>query len=272
MTTTAVRTSHVPGAHLTTGGILRSEWTKLRSLRSTVWSLIVAVALIIGLGALFSWGTMASWDQMDAGDKAIFDPTATSLSGGIFAQLAFGVLGVLLISGEYSTGMIRSTMLAIPKRLPALWAKVAIFAVLTFVITEVSAFVAFAIGQELLRATGASAELGDPGVTRALIGFGLYVTGVGLFGMGLGALMRHTAGAISTLVGVFFVLEIVINLVPSSWREHIHKFLPGSAGTQVLMVYHDPEMLAPWTGFALFCVYLAVLLGVAAWLLKRRDV
>jgi ABC-type transport system involved in multi-copper enzyme maturation permease subunit len=275
-TTAAARVSPVAGARLSIGGILRSEWTKLRSLRSTVWSLIVALLLVIGLSAIFCAATASHWKDMGPAERASFDSTSTSTAGGFLAQLAIGVLGVLLISGEYSTGMIRATMTAVPRRQPALWAKAVVFAVVTFVTMEIAGFIAFTIGQSLLKKTGQQAHLGDPGVMRAVMGFGLYLTVVGLLGMGLGALLRHTAGAISTLMGLLLVLPILANLLPSNWRDDIEKYLPGQAGQQILMVprpgFSDPSQLSPWVGFGVFVLWAAVVLGVAAVLLQRRDV
>ena len=274
MTTTAsaLRQSAVPGARLNTLGILRSEWTKMRSLRSTVWSFIAAIVLLVGVSTLMSFLTSKHWAEMTGEERAGFDPTSTSIAGGFLAQLAIGVLGVLLISGEYTTGMIRSTMSAVPRRLPALWAKVAVFSVVTFVSMLASTFAAFTFGQQILTSTGASVGLDDPQVMRALVGCALYLTVVGLLGMALGALLRHSAGAISALVGILLVLPLIAAFVPGDLQRTIRKFLPGEAGQQVLMVMRNPEALAPWTGFALFLGYAAAVMVLAAVLLRRRDV
>ena len=273
-TATATRQSAVPDARLSAAGLLRSEWTKLRSLRSTVWSYVVAVLLVVGLSAVICVATANHWSQMDPQERAHLDPTQLSVAGGFLAQLAIGVLGVLLISGEYSTGMIRSTMSAVPKRLPALWAKVAIFTVVTFVSMAISAVVAFLFGQKLLRSTGRAAAFGQPDVNRAVLGVALYLTVVGLLGMGLGALLRHSAGAISALVGVLLVLPIIVNFLPSNWQEHVHKYLPGEAGQQVLITVRDAggQSLSPWVGFSVFLGYAVLVMALAAVLLKRRDV
>ncbi len=273
MTTTAApRRSAVPHARLSAVGIMRSEWTKMRSLRSTVWAFVAAVVLLVGFSALISFATATHWKEMDAGERAGFDATSVSIAGFLLAQLAIGVLGVLLISGEYSTGMIRSTMAAVPRRLPALWAKAAVFTVVTFVTMLVSALLAFSVGQQILKSTGATVGFGDRDVARALVGCALYLTVVGLLGMAIGALLRHTAGAISTLVGILLVLPIITAFLPGDLQRPIRKFLPGEAGQQVLSVVRNPEALAPWAGFAVFVGYTAVVMAVAAVLLKRRDV
>ena len=265
-----IRVSAVPGAGLTARGIVRSEWTKLRSLRSTVWSLVVAIVLVIGLSAIICAATASQFKDMPPEAREHFDATQLSVAGGFLAQLAIGVLGVLLITGEYSTGMIRSTMAAVPKRLPALWAKAAVFAVVTFLTMGVSAVIAFLVGQQLLQSTGVAATVSDPEVPRALVGVALYLTAVGAFGMALGALLRHSAGAIASLVGVLLVLPIIAGFLPAGW--HVRKYLPGEAGQQILTVLRDPEMLSPWAGYGLFLAYIAAVLGLAAVLLKRRDV
>ncbi|MCU1678138.1 MAG: putative transporter transrane protein [Frankiales bacterium] len=271
MTTTAARASAVPSARLSGAGILRSEWTKLRSLRSTVWSFVVALVLLVGVSALISAAVANDWSRHPE-DQIGFDATSTSIAGGFLAQLAIGVLGVLLISGEYSTGMIRSTMAAVPRRLPALWGKLAVFVALTYVTMQIATLAAFALGQRLLRSTGASVRIGDPEILRALVGAALYLTVVGILGMGLGALLRHSAGAISVLVGVLLVLPIIVAFLPGDLQTSVRKFLPGEAGQQVLMVVRDPAQLMPWTGFALFLGYALAVIAVAAVLLKRRDV
>ena len=274
MTTTAttVRTSAVPGARLTVLGIVRSEWTKMRSLRSTVWAFVAAVVLVVGVSSLFTFAAANHWHEMDANQRAGFDATLNSIAGFLLAQLAIGVLGVLLISGEYTTGMIRSTMAAVPRRLPALWAKVAVFSVVTFVSMLISTASAFAIGQVILKSTGASLGFRDPEVMRALVGAALYLTVVGLLGMALGALLRHSAGAISALVGILLVLPIINALVPGDLQRTVRKFLPSEAGQQILMVVRNPEALPPWAGFALLVAYVAAVMAAAAVLLKRRDV
>ena len=271
---TDARQSAVPTAHLSGAGLLRSEWTKLRSLRSTVWSYVVAVVLVVGLSAIICAATANHWSQMDPQEKAHFDGTQLSVAGGFLAQLAIGVLGVLLISGDYSTGMIRSTMTAVPKRLPALWAKVAVFTVVTFVSMGIAAVAAFLLGQRLLRSTGQASSFGQPNVNRAILGVALYLTVVGLLGMGLGALLRHSAGAIAALVGVLLVLPIIVNFLPSNWQEHVHKYLPGEAGQQVILTVRDAggQSLAPWVGFGVFVAYAAAVMAIAAVLMTRRDV
>jgi ABC-type transport system involved in multi-copper enzyme maturation permease subunit len=250
--------------------VLRSEWTKLRSLPSTAWSLLATVVLIVGFGALYSMVRVTRPPQ-DPAAAAAFDPTAVSLSGVQLASIAVGVLGVLLISGEYATGAIRTSLAAVPRRLPLLWGKAITFALTTFVLCAPSALAAFLLGQSVLSAENLDTGLDQPGTLRAVIGCALYLTVVGLLGLGLGALLRNTAGAIAALFGVLFALQIIVGFLPDGLSDDINKYLPVPAGVAVTYVRPDPLSLAPWTGFGVFCAYTAVLLGLAAWLMRRRD-
>lgn len=252
-------------------GVVRSELTKLRSLRSTVWSLLAAAVLIIGLSVLVPLVTVSHWPPRNPAEAAGFDPTARSLAGMFLAQLAIGVLGVLLVTGEYATGSIRSTFAAVPSRLPVLWAKVVVFAAATLVVTVPAVLVAFVVGQSILAGKDIQASFGDPGVLRAVIGGALYLTVVGVLGIGLGTLLRSTAAGISALFGLLFVVPIVVRLLPSSVSVPVGKYLPSNAGQAVTAVVPESASLSPWIGFALFCGYAAVAVAVAAVTLVRRD-
>ena len=260
-----------PEQRVTQVRVIRSEWTKLRSLRSTVYSLFAAVALIVGFSVLVPLVTVAHWPPRDPGELASFDPTTRSLAGIFLAQLAIGVLGVLLVTGEYATGSIRSTFAAVPKRLPVLWAKAIVFTVTTLTLTLVSVLVAFFVGQSILSGKHIETTFGQPGVARAVIGSALYLTVTGLLGLAIGALLRNTAGGISSLFGLLFVLPIIVHFLPSTWADPIDRYLPSTAGQDLTAVVPDPGSLAPWLGFAVFCAYTAILLGLAAVRLRRTD-
>ncbi|MDQ1396860.1 MAG: type transport system permease protein [Acidimicrobiaceae bacterium] len=250
---------------------VRAEWTKLRSVRSTAWSLLVTLVITIGLGALFCAARVSRWDRLDPGERLNFDPTSFSLNGLFLAQLAIGVLGVLVISSEYTTGQIRASLGAVPQRRTMLAAKVIVFSVVTFVVGLIACLSAFAIGQSIFTAKHAGVSLSDPSVLRAVIGGGLYLAVLGAFGIGLGAILRRTAGAIATLVGFLLVLPILVNFLPSPWNDDIGRYLPGQAGGAIFQVVRDSNSLGPWTGFAVFCAYAAVALVLGAVLLSRRD-
>ncbi len=252
--------------------VLLSEWTKFRSLRSTVWTLLAAVVLSIGIGALFSAVSASQYHTFSPADKASFDPVSTSLNGMVFAQLAIGVLGVLLISGEYSTGMIRSSLTAVPRRLPVLWAKLGVFAGVVFSVTLVTSFVSFFLGQALLSSQHLNVAISAPGALRSVIGTALYATVAGMIGMALGGLLRNTAAGISTFAAVFFVIPPLTDLLPSSWSSHFVQYLPSNAGEVLFGGARGlAHPLAPWTGFGLLCAYAAVMIGFAAWRLRRAD-
>jgi len=252
--------------------VLLSEWTKFRSLRSTVWTLLAAVVLSIGIGALFSAVSASQYHTFSPADKASFDPVSTSLNGMVFAQLAIGVLGVLLISGEYSTGMIRSSLTAVPRRLPVLWAKLGVFAGVVFSVTLVTSFVSFFLGQALLSSQHLNVAISAPGALRSVIGTALYATVAGMIGMALGGLLRNTAAGIATFAAVFFVIPPLTDLLPSSWSSHFVQYLPSNAGEVLFGGARGlAHPLAPWTGFGLLCAYAAVMIGFAAWRLRRAD-
>ena len=264
--------SAAPVVHRVTQlGVLRSELTKLRSLRSTVWSLLAVALLIVGLSVLVPLVTVSHWPPRDPREAVGFDPTARSLAGMFLAQLAIGVLGVLLVTGEYATGSIRSTFAAVPTRLPVLWAKVVVFAAATLIVTVPAVLVAFFVGQSILSGKNIQASIGDPGVLRAVIGGALYLTVVGVLGIGLGSLLRSTAAGISALFGVLFVLPIIVRLLPTSVSDPVGKYLPSSAGQAITAVVPSATDLSPWVGFVLFCGYAAVTVAVAAAVLARRD-
>ncbi len=251
--------------------VLLSEWTKLRSVRSTLWTLAVTVIAGVGLGALVSDLNAAHYASAGLLDRLTFDPARVSLSGMLFAQLAIGVLGVLVMSGEYGTGTIRATLAAVPRRLVVLSAKAAVFSLIAFVAGEVLSLTAFLVGQAILAGRAPSTTLADPSALRAVIGCGCYLTALGLLSLGLATIVRHTAGAISTFVAVLFVLPVIADALPSSLSVHIDKFLPANIGIAMLSMHPPGLTLAPWTGFALLCAYAVGTLAVGALLLVRRD-
>lgn len=252
--------------------VLRAEWVRFRSLRSTWITLAVTVVIVVGLGALFTAARAAHWPPRDPGEAVTFDPTRASLGGTFLAQLSIGVLGVLIVSGEYATGMIRATFTAVPRRLTVLVARTVVFAIVTLVVLVPTCVLAFVIGQHFLSSAHIQTSFAAAGVTRAVIGAGLYLVAVGLLGVGLGWLVRHTAGAIATLVGLLLILPILVHFLPDPWPDRISKWLPGEAGQALWSVRPDPNTLAPWTGFGVLMAYVAVAMVAAAVVLRRRDV
>jgi ABC-2 type transport system permease protein len=262
---------------VTQARVALSEWTKLRTLRSSRYALLAGVAMTIGFAIIPALVNANRWSSMSFIDKATFHPLETSLIGVTVAQLAIGVLGVMIISGEYSTGMIRSTFAAVPKRLPVLWSKAGVFALVTFVLALPSTLIAFFAAQAILKGHSFNGHdialsFSAPGVSRAVIGGALYLTLVGLFGLGLGAILRSTAGGISAFAGILFVLPPLMNVLPSSWNHAISPYLPSSAGQAIMQSGSPAHTLAPWTGLGVFAAYTAVLIAFAAIQLRRRDV
>ncbi len=252
-------------------GVLRSEWTKLRSVRSTYWTLLATVVILVGFSALFAAATVAGYSEMTVKEKAAVTPIASSLDGVAFAQIAIAVLGVLIISSEYSTGMIRSSISAVPQRLTILAAKAALLAGITTVAGIASCFAAFFIAQSVLSGEGIQAHIGDPGALRSVVGAGLYLGVVSLLALGVGMLIRRSAGAIATVFGLLFVLPILIALLPGRWAEGIGKYLPADAGAAVFGSAQSTSTLSPWVGFGVCCIWAAVALVAGAMALQRRD-
>lgn len=256
------------------GHLMLSEWTKIRSVRSTVWSLAILIVLTLIFTALFMKMGIANWDKTSPAQQAEMrlDPTGTILGSGILlSQLAVCVLGVMAIASEYSTGMIRASLLAVPRRVPVLAAKATVFALLVLVVGEVTAFGSFFLGAPILH-DKAPVALGDPGVLRAVVGCGLYLALLGLFALAAGAVIRHTAASITIVVGFVLVITPMTDLLPGSVGEHLHAWMPTQAGFMVTQQHaRAGDLLGPWQGLGVFALWTAVLLAVAAVQLRRRD-
>lgn len=242
--------------------LLRSEWAKLRSVRSTYWSLAVAVVAMIGYGAI-----NAAAQRTAHHGAAALDPISTSLSGVLLAQLAIGVLGVLVISSEYSTGMIRSTFTAAPQRHSVIAAKASVFGVVAFTVGTVTSLIAFLVGQAILGTHGVG--LSSPGAVRSVIGVGLYLGLLAVVAVGLGTIVRRSTGAIAALFGLILVLPGLLLTLPASIQDTVIKFLPGNAGQAMFTTTHEASMLSPWAGSIVFALYAAAALSVMV--VRRRD-
>jgi ABC-2 type transport system permease protein len=253
------------------GGLVRSELTKLRTVRSTAWTLGLTVALGIGLSALAAVETRLHWSSMSVADRFTFDPTRLSLIGIFFAQLTIGVLGILVISAEYGTGTIRATLAAAPRRPGVLAAKALVLAAVALVVSESSAFIAYFVGQALLSAPAVHTTIASPGALRAVAGSGIYLCALGLFALGLATVVRHTAGAISAFIGVLFVLPLVTEALPTSLATPIGRFLPAHIGQSIVSLHGEGASFAPWPSLLLMCAYAGAALLVGGALLVRRD-
>ncbi|MGW7378151.1 ABC transporter permease [Streptomyces sp. NPDC054794] len=262
-----------PAYRVTGRRVLASEWAKLWSLRST-W-------ITLGLGLLFlvAFGLIAA-SRYKSGlgsghmDRDFARSTALSLSlfGTNFAQLALGALGVLVTAGEYSTGMIRSTLAAVPRRLPVLWSKAAVLGLVALVIGTIGVFVAFLFGSRIVAGTPAGMDLPHAGVLRSLLGAGLYLGLVGVIGTALGSLLRSVAGGISVLVAALMLIPGLVTLLPSSWQDDISPCLPSHAGESMFALTHDATSLSPGSGLLVLLGWTALALSGAAYRLLRSDV
>jgi ABC-type transport system involved in multi-copper enzyme maturation permease subunit len=264
-------------ARVTFGGALRSEFTKIRSVRSTYWTLLIMIVATVVLGAI------ASYTTTESHQGPYFDAASWSLGGVWLTQLLIGVVGTLVITSEYATGMIRSTLTVLPRRGLLMAAKIAVFAAVAFATGLISSFASFFIGQAIMSSHHTSTTLSQPGVLRAVIGGALFLTIGGLLALGIGLLIRHTAGALTAMVAVLFLLPLLGNLLPSSWQNQVDKWLPTAAGAQIWTSIHPPHqnsaspigagglMFSPWVGFAVFCGYAAVAVAAGLLMFRKRD-
>ena len=244
-----------------------SEWTKIRTLRSTFFTLAATVVFVVGLGALISYEGSVHYTAQDG----LWDPTSISLSGLVIGQLTIAVLGVLAMTGEYSTGMVRTSLAAVPRRGRLLAAKAAVFGAVALATGELVSWVAFFVGQLLISGHQPTASLSQPDVARAVIGGGLYIALIGLMAVAAGTILRYTAAAITAVIAVLFVLPGVLEALPTSWRLPVEKYWPTRAGEQILMVTRDANTLPAWLGFGELALFVAVLFALGYFLLQRRD-
>lgn len=270
---------------LSFGGLIRSEWIKLWSVRSTYWCLAIVVALTVLLGLLV--GRVADEPTADAGAAALTTAsTAYAVSGATlglsFAQLVVAVLGALVVTGEYGSGMIRTTFMAAPRRIGALLAKALVFAVVTFVVGLVAELLATAVTEPILTGRGFTPDLGDAGFWWALLGGAGYLALVGVFALGLGIVLRSSAASIATAVGALFVLPIVGQLIArlanATWVDNVRAFLPSAAGGQMYSygdqtsTASDVIVLSAWQGTIVMVAWVALFGVIGLVLAKRRDV
>lgn len=261
-----------PTVRSTTVQAIRSELIKLVTLRSMVLTAAATIVFGVAVSALRSFASGRAYPSMSPDDRAAFDPTSTGMVGYLIAQLIIGVLGVLMITSEYATGLISTSATAVPRRVRLLGAKLAVLTGCALIITEIESFAAFATSQAILGSQDAStANLADLGVLRAVIGCGLYLTVVGVLGLALGAMLRATAGALAVIVGVTFMVPALIPLFPQDWATYLGKYWPTMAARSVMSVQPDPNLLGPWTGLGVMCAFTAAVLVAAVLLFRHRD-
>ena len=288
MTATAPAREAAPAVvvhRVTFGRVLRGEWIKFRTLRSTVWTVVITAVVMVGLALMMAaivrtmvdTPEMAEGMSQDPGLQAIGLTGTTIVSFGYsFGALAVGVLATLIVTSEYSTGTVRSTFAAVPRRLPVLWAKLVVIVLTTAVVVAVALVIAFVSTAPLLEDAGMSVDLSDPEQVRALVGCVLYLATVAAFALAVGTLMRHSAGAIFTIVAIFFVVPLIFSIVvqasDAAWTDWVNKLLPSVAGERIISRGAETDaLLDPWVGYAVLAGYTVVLLVAAAITLKRRD-
>ena len=262
----------------TFGDAMLSEWTKFRTVRASFWNLAVGAALGIGLGILISW-VSADHYGTDVGVRFGWEPANRSLGSLLLTQLVFCILGVMVVSGEYATGMMRTSLAAVPKRSRMLAAKTVVFSATAFVAGEAISFVTFFSGQAIISGRAPTANLGQPEVLRAVFGNGLYLAVLALTGLALAVIVRSAAAAIGIIVALLLVLPLVADAaLPNSWAEPVEQYWPTNAGARIGTVGHGLErfavnghVMAPWTGFGVMLAFVAFLLAIAFVILERRD-
>jgi ABC-2 type transport system permease protein len=252
------------------GGALRSELTKIRSVRSTYWTLLALVLVTVGIGALASGGAASHAGEID---RASFDPTQQSLAGLYVGQLIIAVLGALVITSEYSTGMIRTSLSVQPRRGTLFAAKALVFAGVALITGLVACFASFFVGQALMSGQHLDATLSQPHVLRAVLGGALFLAVCGMLAFGLGAILRHTAAAITAAIALLFVVSILVNFLPQSWQQNVDKWMPAIAGSQIwaTKVSAGAHEFSAWAGFGVFAAYAVIAIAAGLVLFRRRD-
>lgn len=288
MTATAPQRESAPAVvvhRVSFGRVLRGEWIKFRTLRSTVWTVVITAVVMVGLALMMAAIMQVAADTPEMSEGMSQDPglqaiglTGTTIVtfGYSFGALAVGVLASLIVTSEYSTGTVRSTFAAVPRRLPVLWAKLVVIVLTTAVVVAVALVIAYVATAPLLEDAGLSVDLSDGEQVRALVGCVLYLATVAAFALAIGTLMRHSAGAIFTIVAVFFVVPLIFNIVvqatDAAWTDWVNKLLPSVAGERIISRGMETDaLLDPWVGYAVLVGYTVVLLVAAAITLKRRD-
>ncbi|MBF4579148.1 ABC transporter permease subunit [Frigoribacterium sp. VKM Ac-2530] len=280
--------AHTAGSGVSFAHVLRSEWIKLRSLRSTAWCFAVIVVLLIGFALLF--GAFASgFEGAPATDEQQQSLAVSVATIGVpFAQLVAAVLGALVITGEYGTGMVRSTFAAVPRRTPALVAKVLLIGVTTFVVSALALAVALLVSTPLLSSSGVDTDLADGRIWLSMLGGAATIGFIAMIAFGLGAIIRNGAGAIASAIGIVFVLPIIFSigqaLIAKPWIYSLYEFIPPQAATRVYDYPVDGQsltalpgldgslVLEPWQALLVLVGWVVVLFAIALALVKRRDV
>lgn len=249
----------------------RAEWIKFRSVRSSIMGVLVFVVLTLGLGALITVAVRSHWHETTPVNRLTFDPVSTSLAGTIFAQFAVGVIGVLLISSEYSSGSIRTSLAAVPNRIRLAASKLIVLSVSILIISEIVCLIAFVMGQAIFSGVVPTDSLANGAVLRSVVLAGIYLTLLAVFGFALGLILRQSAACISVFTSLLLVLPIIVLFLPQSWQNAFTKYEPSALGRAMMSTTPPAQMFGAWTAFLVLVLYVAVTLGSGLFLLQRRD-
>lgn len=251
--------------------IVRSEWLKFRSVRSSIMGVAVTFVLTLGLSALVTSLLRAHWTTESAAARLTFDPVSTSLVGILFAQFAIGVIGALFITSEYSSGSIRTTLTAVPQRVELVLGKLVVLLASMFVVSEIACFAAFSLGQSIFSGVVPTASLSSGSTLRAVILAGIYLTLLSVFACGLGLILRQSAATISVFVSLLLVVPLIFAFLPQSWQNDGSKFLPSELGRAMTAANGVSNHFGPWTSLVIMVAYVVVILGAGVALFVRRD-
>lgn len=249
----------------------RSEWIKFRSVRSSIMGVLVFFVLTIGLGALITFAIRSHWQHSSRLDRLTFDPVSTSLAGTLFAQFAVGVIGVLLITSEYSSGSIRTTLAAVPNRVRLVVAKLIVLVASMLVVSEIVCFAAFTLGQAIFKGVVPTASLSSGPVLRSVLLGGVYLTLLAAFAFGLGLILRQSAASISVFVSLLLIVPIIVIFLPQSWQDSFSKYEPSALGRAMMSTTPPAQMFGAWTAALILLVYVVVVVGVGTTMIQRRD-
>lgn len=260
-------TAPPPTGRVSTWNVARGEWTKFWSVRSTKFTLLAAGVVTVVFGMIFS--AVAESGEAAGPATLLTDPLDLALAGMALGEMIVGVLGVLIVAGEYSTGLIRTTFAAVGRRTKVLWAKSAVLAASVFAMAAVAVTAAVVLGQAVYAGGQATVPLAD--ALDVIVGAVVYLTGIGLIGLALGFLLRSTAAGIAVLVGGVFIGPNLLNLLPESITDVFMKYLPSEAGSAMMTQVTDPELLSRGAGYVVFVAWVVGLLGLAGYLVRKRD-
>lgn len=252
--------------------VSKSEWIKFRSVRSSVTGVVVFFVLTLGLGGLISFAIRSHWSSSSPSDRLTFDPVSTSLAGILFAQFAVGVIGVLFITSEYSSGSIRTTLAAVPNRLRLISAKLIVLLASILVVSEVVCFATFELGQTIYKGGHLPSDsLGTADVLRSVLLAGLYLTLLTVLGFSLGLIVRQSAACISIFVSVLLIVPIIFVFLPTSWQNSYSKYLPSELGRSMMSPFAPAHHLGALNALIVLLIYVVVVFGVGLTLMIRRD-